>query len=117
MTDPRIPSPEKALSARGPILVGVTALVLLVGGFGGWAAFTQISGAIVAQGRIEVDQNRQVVQHIDGGTVNEILVDEGDVVKSGDVLIRLDGTDLASELAINESTLYEVMARRGRYEA
>lgn len=117
MTDPRIPSPEQALSARGPILVGVIALVLLVGGFGGWAVFSQISGAIVAQGRIEVDQNRQVVQHIDGGTVNEILVDEGDVVQAGDVLIRLDGTDLASELAINESTLYEVMARRGRYEA
>lgn len=117
MTDPRFPSPDRAMSARGPITIGILALVLLVGGFGGWAVFAQISGAIVAQGRIEVDQNRQVVQHIDGGTVEAILVDEGDVVKAGDLLIRLDGTDLASELAINESTLYEVMARRGRYEA
>ncbi|MBL9059891.1 MAG: HlyD family type I secretion periplasmic adaptor subunit, partial [Mangrovicoccus sp.] len=117
MTDFRTPSPEQAMSARGPVIIGILALVLLVGGFGGWAVFAQLSGAIVAQGRIEVDQNRQVVQHIDGGTVEAILVDEGDVVQAGDLLIRLDGTDLASELAINESTLYEVMARRGRYEA
>ena len=57
-------------------------MLILVGGFGTWAATTNISGAIIASGQIEVDQNRQVVQHPDGGVVDEILVDEGDTVDS-----------------------------------
>ena len=104
-------------SARTPMAVGLLGLFLLVGGFGTWAVMTSISGAIIANGRIEVDQNRQVVQHPDGGVVAKILVDEGDDVKAGDVLIRLDATKLKSELAINESQLFELMSRRGRLEA
>ena len=48
-----------------------------MGGFGAWAVLTKISGAIVAEGQIEVDQNRQVIQHPDGGVVAAIAVDEG----------------------------------------
>ena len=44
-------------------------LLVLVGGFGAWSVFSQISGAVVASGRIEVDRNRQIVQHETGGTV------------------------------------------------
>ncbi|MGR3316189.1 HlyD family type I secretion periplasmic adaptor subunit [Roseovarius indicus] len=104
-------------SVRGPMTVGLIGLLLLVGGFGTWASITTISGAIIAPGRIEVDQNRQVVQHPDGGVVAAIEVDEGDVVEAGDVLIRLDETALASQLAITENELFELMARRGRLEA
>lgn len=104
-------------SVRGPLMIGIFALVLLVGGFGGWAALTTISGAVVSSGRIEVDQNRQVVQHPDGGVIAEILVDEGDDVQAGQMLIRLDPTDLTSQLLITEGQLYELMARRGRLEA
>lgn len=110
-------SEDKSWSVRGPLTVGLIGLFLLVGGFGTWAAVTTISGAIIAPGRIEVDQNRQVVQHPDGGVVSAIEVDEGDEVKAGDVLIRLDETALASQLAITENELFELMARRGRLEA
>lgn len=109
--------PKKEFPLRGPMALGIIVLVILVGGFGGWAAFTNISGAIVASGRIEVDQNRQVVQHPDGGVVAEIDVDEGDVVEEGDLLIKLDPTLLRSELAILEGQLFEIIARRGRLEA
>lgn len=102
---------------RSPLVMGMLALVLLVVGFGGWAAMTTISGAVVSTGRIEVDQNRQVVQHPDGGVIEEILVDEGDLVEAGQLLIRLDPTDLTSQLTILEGQLYELMARRGRLEA
>ncbi len=91
--------------------------MVLVGGFGTWAATTQISGAIIAMGQIEVERNRQVIQHPDGGVVEAILVDEGDSVAEGDILIRLDPTNIASSLATAESQLFELQARRGRLEA
>jgi HlyD family secretion protein len=92
-------------------------LALLIFGFGGWASFSEISGAVIAPGQIEVDQNRQVVQHPDGGVVAEILAQEGDTVRQGQLLIQLDATRLGSELAIVEGQLFELMARRGRLEA
>lgn len=104
-------------SARKPLIVGVLGLLLLVGGFGTWAATTQISGAVIAGGQIEVDQNRQVVQHPDGGVVEAILVEEGDNVEAGAALLRLDPAELQSELSIVESQLFELVARRGRLEA
>lgn len=104
-------------SARGHVALGLIGLLLLVGGFGTWAVMSNIAGAIIASGRIEVDRNRQVVQHPDGGVVAEILVDEGDTVKLGDPLIRLDSSLLQSELLIVEGQLFELMARRGRLEA
>lgn len=105
------------LSARKYLILGVLTLVLLVGGFGGWSVTTNISGAIIASGQVEVEQNRQIVQHPDGGVVAEILVDEGDAVEVGDLLLRLDPSALKSELTIVEGQLFEMMARRGRLEA
>ncbi|MEM6308652.1 MAG: HlyD family type I secretion periplasmic adaptor subunit [Pseudomonadota bacterium] len=110
-------SKDDRWSARWPLIVGFTGLTILLGGFGTWAVYTEIAGAIVATGRIEVERNRQVVQHLTGGVVSEIKVDEGDLVEAGQVLIELDSTRLKSELAITEGQLYEIVARRGRLEA
>lgn len=108
---------NKVWSARRPVMIGFLGLLVLVGGFGTWAVMSNIAGAIIATGRIEVDRNRQIVQHPDGGVVSEILVEEGDTVKVGDTLIRLDSTLLNSQLVITEGQLFELMARRGRLEA
>jgi len=110
-------SDQNAWSARKYLFIGFLGLAVLVGGFGGWAALSQISGAIVASGRFEVDQNRQIVQHQTGGTVAKILTDEGEQVEAGQLLIQLDGVELQSQLAITEGQLFELMARRGRLEA
>ena len=104
-------------SARRPMVLGGLALAVLVGGFGAWSVGTEIAGAIVASGRVEVDRNRQVVQHIDGGVVVELSVDEGDTVEQGQLLVLLDDADLLSELVVTEGQLWEIMARRGRLEA
>lgn len=104
-------------SARRPIVIGLVTLALLVGGFGFWSVATTLSGAIIASGQIEVEQNRQVVQHPDGGVVEAILVAEGATVTAGQTLLRLDGSLLQSELAIVESQFLEILARRGRLEA
>lgn len=104
-------------SARKPLWLGLLALLVLVGGFGGWAMTAQIGGAVIASGQIIVDQNRQIVQHSDGGIVSAIMVEEGSSVAQGDVLIRLDADQINAELAIFEGQLFEILARRARFEA
>ena len=107
-------TPTKQFSSLKPLLIGLVANILLIIGFGGWAVMAQLSGAIIASGQIEVDQNRQIVQHPNDGVVAEILVDEGDTVINGDVLLRLDPRGEKSELSIIQGQLFELMARRGR---
>jgi len=104
-------------SAKLPLAIGFTAVALLLGGLGAWSVGTRIAGAVVAPGTVELESDRQVVQHPDGGVVGEILVRDGDTVAAGDVLVRLDGTFMRSELAIIERQLAEIFARRARLEA
>ncbi|MEM1266188.1 MAG: HlyD family type I secretion periplasmic adaptor subunit [Pseudomonadota bacterium] len=104
-------------STRKPMIIGVSALIVLIVGLGGWSALANISGAIVGSGQVIVEGNRQPVQHPQGGTVGEILIEDGARVAAGDVLVRLDGTQIRAELAIVESQLFEIMARRARLEA
>lgn len=108
---------KKKWSAGFPVTLGFFALLILLGGFGTWGVMANIAGAIIVTGRIEVDQNRQVVQHPDGGVVAEILVDEGDLVEKGAPLIKLDPTRLRSDLVVAESQLFEMLARIARLEA
>lgn len=107
----------KRWSARFPLIVGFTAIVLMISGLGAWSVSTQIAGAVVAPGIVEVQSERQIIQHPDGGVVSEILARDGDLVEAGEVLVRLDGTFLRSELAIVEQQLAEIFARRARLEA
>jgi HlyD family secretion protein len=104
-------------SARGPLLWGFLTLLVVVGGFGTWSVVTNLAGAIIASGQLEVEQKRQIVQHPDGGVVAEINVTEGQTVQAGDILLRLDGKMMQSELSIVENQLFEILARRARLEA
>lgn len=104
-------------SPKRPLALGFGALVVLVIGLGGWSVLANISGAIVAAGMIEVEGNRQAVQHPEGGVVGAILVQDGDTVQAGDVVLRLEETLLRSELSIIEGQLFEILARDGRLEA
>lgn len=110
-------TPQKAWSVRWPMTLGVLTLLVLVGGFGAWAMLSNIAGAIVSSGQIEVDQNRQAVQHPDGGVVASLLVVEGQLVAEGDVLLRLDGSIIQSNLAVITAQYDEWRARRARLVA
>jgi HlyD family secretion protein len=109
--------PQTAWSVRRPMTIGLVTLFLLVGCFGTWSVMATLTGAIVASGRIEVEQNRQIVQHPDGGVVASIHVNDGDTVNAGDLLLRLDGAAVKSELAIVEGQFFEILARRALLEA
>ena len=108
---------KNMFNVRRPVVLGFLTLFLLWGGLFGWGAFASISGAVIAAGRVEVEARDQVVEHIDGGTVREILVREGDTVKAGDVLLRFDDKLQRSEEAILAATHAELVARRNRLEA
>lgn len=110
-------SERPTYSARLPLVLGFSALVLLVGVLGVWSVNTEIEGAIIADGVVVVENNRQIVQHAEGGIVGRILVRDGNVVDAGDLLIELDDTLLRSELAVAELRLIELQARRARLEA
>ena len=102
---------------RRPVLLGLVATLILIAGFGLWATTSRIAGAIVAPGLIEVERDRQIVQHPDGGVVDAILVREGEGVVAGQVLLRLDGAALRSELRIVEDQLSELAGRSARLVA
>ena len=104
-------------SIRRHLLAGGAAAALLVGGVGGWAAATELAGAVIAPGQLVVDSNVKKVQHPTGGVVGELKVKEGDRVKAGNVVVRLDDTQVRSNLAIVTKALDELAARQARGEA
>lgn len=104
-------------SIRRTLLAGVASLALLLGGVGGLAAMTELSGAVIAQGTLVVSSNVKKVQHPSGGVVGAILVRDGDHVKSGQVVLRLDATITRANLAVVTKSLDELAARRARLEA
>ena len=110
------PRPDRVArwSAAAPLWFGIIALVVLVAGLGLWSVTTTLAGAVIAQGTVQVESNRQIVQHPEGGVVGEIFVKDSDTVAQGDVLIRLDGRRLRSELSIVEGQLLEIGARKAR---
>ena len=84
-------------SIGGPAYIGVLIIVVFFGIFGGWAAFAPLNGAVLADAIVKVEGNRKSVQHFDGGTVKDIRVKDGDIVKSGEILVVLDDTGIRSE--------------------
>jgi HlyD family secretion protein len=104
-------------SIRQHLVVGLSVVVLLAGGLGGWAATAQISGALIAPGAIVVESNVKKVQHPTGGVVGEVRAHDGDLVKAGDVVVRLDDTVTKASLAIVTKNLDGLWARAARLEA
>ena len=104
-------------SIRRHLFISVIVIVLLVGGIGGWASTSEFAGAVIAQGTLVVDSNSKKVQHPTGGVVAELNVRDGDQVKLGDIVLRLDDTQTRANLAIVSKGLDELGARRAREEA
>jgi len=101
-------------SIRRNILAGLTVFGILAIGVGGWAGTTQLSGALIASGSIVVDSNVKKVQHPTGGVVGELRVRDGDRVRVGDIVARLDQTVTRANLATVTKGLDELFARKAR---
>jgi len=113
----RAPTDSADESIRRHVTAGTILVVVLLFGVGGWASTAEISGALIAPGSVVVDSNVKKVQHPTGGVVGELFVRDGDHVKEGDILIRLDETVTQANLAIVTKGLTELYARKARLAA
>lgn len=110
---------EVPRSIRMYSITGLGVLFASFGGFGYWAGTAPLASAIIAQGSFVATGNNKIIQHLEGGIIKEMMVDEGDVVKEGDVLLVLDKTAaLSNERMINLKRLrLETIVSRLRAEA
>lgn len=90
----------KKPSTRPVALMGYAIIFVMFGVFGSWAAVAKLDSAVFAPGTISLEGNRKVVQHLEGGIVAEILVEEADSVSQGDILIKLSDVEARSNLDV-----------------
>lgn len=102
---------------RHEVLAGSILGLLLIGGIGGWAALASLESAVIAPATVVVEASRKAIQHETGGFIQEINVTDGDRVNAGDVLIRLDGTQLSAEIGALEKRIFDYTVRRSRLSA
>lgn len=113
LADDRSTSVEIARIKRKSVL----ALVFFFVVFGGWSVFASISGAVIASGFVVVESNARSIQHLTGGIVEKIFVTEGVRVKAGDVLVKLDETQIRAQLQIQANEVDELLIRQARLDA
>lgn len=99
---------------RRPALLGYAIIFLTFGVVGSWTAYAQLDSAIVAQGVVSIETNRKTVQHLEGGIIRDILVREGQRVKGGDVLFRLDNTQALANAEAIQNQLGALRATEAR---
>jgi HlyD family secretion protein len=98
------------------MIVGILIVGFVTFGIGGWAATSELTGAVIGQGVIVVDSSVKKVQHPTGGVVGELRVREGDRVKAGDILLRLDETQTLANATIISTNFDQLLARQARLE-
>lgn len=91
-------------------LLAVASLIL-------WACLAYIDEVVRGEGKVVPSRQVQVVQSLDGGVVEELLVREGEVVSQGQVLLRIDPTRYSSSLGENRAEMLGLQAKAARLEA
>lgn len=109
--------PDPFRDIRRTAYAGLAILAVAISTAGVWAATAPLASAVIAPAQIVVDSNVRRIQHPTGGVVAEILVNDGDRVRAGDVLVRLDETMTRANLALIENQLNQFWTRRARLRA
>lgn len=107
---------EVPRSSRYLCLFGLGILAGLGLGFGTWAVYAPLEGAIVASGSFVATGQNKHIQHLEGGIVDEVMVREGDIVEKGQILLRLDETAARARLMRLVVRRYRLLAVRARLE-
>lgn len=96
------------------VAFGLFTLMAFVGGALYWAFASKLDGAVVAPATFVVEGERKTVEHLDGGIIRDILIADGEFVRRGQPLIRLDSTDIDVDLSVLGSQMGELSVRRAR---
>jgi HlyD family type I secretion membrane fusion protein len=113
----QMPISALVVHASGAMLGGLMTIILSFGVLGVWASVARLDSAVTASGVVVVDSNRRDVQHLDGGIVAELLVQEGSPVSRGDTLLRLDPTRPQAALSIIQGQIDAGTALQARHQA
>jgi len=108
--------PGKYFTAKSPIIFGILTIITLIVTFGYWAFGTQISGAIITSGLVGNTSKTVIIQNAEGGEIFEIYVEENQEVENGQILLKLNSDELATDYAIVRDQLAELLAKRARLE-
>jgi len=100
--------------AHKQIKYGLIALFIFFATFLSWAIFAPIESASIADGMIVLDFNHKVIQHLEGGIIDDISVKEGQMVKEGEVLLYLHSAKAKSDQEIALKNLWAMKAQRQR---
>ncbi|EDP60452.1 HlyD family type I secretion periplasmic adaptor subunit [Vibrio sp. AND4] len=109
--------PSSELRLKGPILLGVLALTLFLGGLGYWAATAKLESAAIAYGDLSVLSQNQEIQHLEGGIIEKIYVQEGDLVKKGQLLLQLSKRQANAKLDALSGQYIHTIAKENRLNA
>jgi len=109
--------PANEDAGKSEVRAGLIILAVFFLGFGGWATFAPLDAAVVAPGVVVVSGNRQTVQHREGGIVSRLLVEEGDHVARGEVLIELDAPEVVAQERALQSQVVDLQMQRARLTA
>lgn len=107
-------TPETKPDIKTPILAGLSVVLGFFGVFGVWAAIAPLESAAIAHGVVSVDSQRKTVQHLEGGIVKRIHVEEAQVVNVGDILLELDNTQALARLELLRSRYRTAKALEAR---
>lgn len=97
--------------------IAVWALVAAVAAFAAWAVFAPLDEGVAAPGQVAIDTKRKAVQHLTGGIVREVLVREGQQVREGEVLVRLDEASARASFEASRQRYLSLLAMQGRLVA
>ncbi|UFN72174.1 HlyD family type I secretion periplasmic adaptor subunit [Vibrio alginolyticus] len=110
-------SPQAKLSFRKPILLGVVTLSIFLGGLGYWAATAKLESAAIAYGDLSFLTKRQEIQHLEGGIIEKLYVQEGDLVEKGQLLIQLSKRQAMAKLDSLSGQFIHTLAKENRLSA
>ncbi|EIT7142333.1 HlyD family type I secretion periplasmic adaptor subunit [Vibrio vulnificus] len=110
-------SPQDTLNIKGPIVMGFLSIVLFGGGIGYWAATAKLESAAIAYGDLSVSSQRQAIQHLEGGIVERLMIQEGDYVEKGQLLIQLSEQQSLSRLESLKGRFVHAVAKESRLKA
>ena len=102
---------------RGVVLLGLISMAIFIGGFSAWSFFAPLAEAAIAEGVISVEGEHRVIANQEGGSVQELLVHDGDHVRAGQVLIRMNDAQASATAETAKAQRWTLLAQLARLDS